>query len=145
MRAPESILQPCDLRKLGLLIHIFMEIPFLWVLLKWMDLPRLLRWLDHPANQRRPLKEDDFKRVHLIWNYAHFVVVRILRMKNPCLYRSLILFHLLRKKGLHSQIHFGIKRDVSPIEGHSWLSLNGESFLEKVDPELTYMDIYSYP
>jgi hypothetical protein len=145
MRTPESILQFRDLKKVGLLINIVIEIPLLWFLLKWMELPRLLRLLDHPSNQRGPLKEDDFERVHLIWNFAHFVLVKSLKIKNPCLYRSLILFHFLRRRGLHSQIHFGIKKDVSPIEGHSWLSLNGEVFLEKADLQLNYADIYSYP
>lgn len=108
-------------------------------------MPDLLRWLDKPDRGRRIPTQQDLVQAGLGWKYTHVVVVRCLRAKNPCLFRSLILFHLLRRRGLDIQIHFGIKRNTTPLEGHSWISLHGDSPLEQVDPRVTYLSIYSYP
>ncbi len=144
-RMVESILRFRNLKKVGLLTDIVIAIPLLWFFLERMELPNLLGRLDHPSDQRRPFTEDDFEWAKQIWNYAHFILVRCLKVKNPCLLRSLILFRYLRRRGLEAHIHFGIKRNVSPLEGHSWLSLNGKYFLEEEDPQSTYTDVYTYP
>ena len=108
-------------------------------------MPDLLRGLDKPDRARRIPSARDLEEAGLGWKYTHVFAVRCLRVKNPCLLRSLTLFHLLRRRGLDTQIHFGIKKEVTPLEGHSWISLHGHSPLEQVDPQVTYLSIYSYP
>jgi hypothetical protein len=145
LRSLRSILQLGDFQNLRWLLEILIDIPIVWFLLIWMTLPNLLRWLDQPSKTRRPLSKKDSEQAALGWKYTHFLIVRCLKVKNPCLLRSLVLFHLLRRRGLDSQIHFGIKRETHPLEGHSWLSLNGNHPLEQVDPQRIYLPIYSYP
>lgn len=145
MRSLKSLLQLWGLRKLRLSLEILIDTPVVWLLLTWMTLPNLLRWLDQSSETRRALTKKDFEQAGLGWKYTHFLVVRCLKVKNPCLLRSLILFHLLRRKGLDLQIHFGVKRETTSLEGHSWLSFNGDCLLEQVDPRVAYLPIYSYP
>lgn len=139
-----QILQLYDLKKLGLFLKIMIDIPVVRLLLMWMKMPDLLEWLNRSSIRRRSGK-GDLDRAKLGWKYVNFFLIHCLKTKNPCLLRSLILFHLFRKEGLDARIHFGIKDGVTPLAGHSWLSLNGDPFLEQIDPESTYIDVYSYP
>jgi hypothetical protein len=142
---PRQILQFYDLKKLGLFLKIMIDIPIVRFLLIWMKMPNLLGWLDQSSRIRKPFEKRDLDRGKLGWKYVNFFLVCCLRRKNPCLLRSLILFHLFRREGLDAKIHFGIKYGVTPLEGHSWISFNGASLFEQTDPQLIYIDVYSYP
>jgi len=128
-----------------LLAKILVYIPFIRILLIRMEIPALLNYLNKNPSEFRPFYNTDKAFSEFAWKYSSFILQKLLKSKNPCLYRSLILFCLFRKKGLGVKIHFGIKKNVSPFEGHSWLSLNGKYFLENPDPLLLHTDIYSYP
>ena len=108
-------------------------------------MPALLRFLDKNPDNIKPFENQDKKFAELASKYMNFILISCFRSKKPCLIRSLVLFYLLRKKALDVKIHFGIKKDMSLFEGHSWLSLNGKYFLEHSDPQLLHTDIYSYP
>lgn len=128
-----------------LFLRILVYIPIFKFRLMWMKMPELLRSLDKNPGNIKPFENKDKAFSELAWEYASFIIIRCLRFKKPCLIRSLVLFYLFRKKALGVKIHFGIKQNVSPFEGHSWLSLNGTYFLEHTDPLLLHTDIYSYP
>lgn len=128
-----------------LFFKILLFIPFVKAFLICMEMPALLTFLNSNSSKVRPFDDNDKLFSERAWKYSSFILHKLLKSKNPCLYRSLILFHLFRKKGLGVKIHFGIKKDVSPFEGHCWLSLNGKYFLENPDPLILHNDIYSYP
>jgi len=128
-----------------LFLHILILIPIIQFLLLKKKIPALLKFLDRNTNKIRPLDEKDGEFTERAWSYANAILIRCLRFKKPCLTRSLILFYLFRKKGLGVRIHFGVKKNMSPFEGHSWLSINGTFFLDHTDPELLHADMYSYP
>lgn len=145
MQSLKSILQLSDPKRLRLFLEILVSIPLIQVLLISTKMPGLLSRLDHPSRKRRSFETTDLEEAKLGWKYANFFIINCLKAKRPCLLRSLILFNLFRKKGLDSQIHFGIKRKVVPLEGHSWISFDGGRYLDQSDPELTYIRVYSYP
>ncbi len=145
MQSLKSILQLSNPRRLRLFLEILVSIPLIQVLLISTKMPGLLNRLDHPSRERRPFETTDLEEAKLGWKYANFFIINCLKAKRPCLLRSLILFNLLRKRGLDSQIHFGIKREMVPLEGHSWISFNGGRYLDQSDPELIYIRVYSYP
>ena len=144
MRRLRQRLQFRDSKKPGLFMSVMISIPMLWVLLHLMRIPRLLKWLDQPKRERKSLEQKDLDLSKSGWLYANFLLIKCLRLKKPCLLRSLVLFQLLRKRGLDSQIHFGVKREDF-LDGHSWVSFNGKPLLERTDPNLIYEDIYVYP
>ncbi len=72
--------------------------------------------------------------------YTDYLLGRkYLKGRNPCLRRSLILYHLLRKSGMDVHICFGVRfnevqlasQKQKKLEGHAWLLYNGEIFLER--------------
>ena len=145
MKTFQPILQFRDPHQWVLLLRVLTSIPMVWFLSRWMEISNLLKYLDQPAKNRNPLGPDEIEQAKFIWNYAHFILVKCLQVKNPCFLRSLLLFWILRGKGLESKIYFGVKKRGSPLEGHSWISLNGKFLLEESDPQLTYIDIFAYP
>lgn len=50
--------------------------------------------------------------------------------KNSCFYRSLILFYLLRRRGVGIVIHFSANLEGEKVSGHAWLVKDGELYLE---------------
>ena len=134
-----------DPRNLSLFLKIMLGVAVFRVLILRMKLPSLLESLDRSSPLRRPFEKGDLDRARLAWKYANFFLLRCLRVRNPCLLRSLTLFRLFRKAGFDVQIYFGVKKNASLLEGHSWLLLNGDLLLEQGDPQITYTEIYSYP
>jgi len=134
-----------DPRNLSLFLKIMLGVAVFRVLILRMKLPSLLESLDRSSPLRRPFEKGDLDRARLAWKYANFFLLRCLRAKNPCLLRCLTLFRLFRKAGFDVQIYFGVKKNASLLEGHSWLLLNGDLLLEQGDPQITYTEIYSYP
>ncbi len=141
----QQVYQFRDRRKLFLFFKILVSIPLFRLRLLWAKMPSLLKSLDQLSEKRALFEKEDLERARLAWKYANFFLLRCLRVKNPCLLRSLVLFRLFRKAGLDVQIHFGVKKNLSLLEGHSWLLLNGNVLLEQGDPQLTYTQVYSYP
>lgn len=58
--------------------------------------------------------------------------------------RSLVLFHFLRKAGEDAEIVFGVVKDGDKLEGHAWVTVNGQPFAEE-GPVDKYTVTYRYP
>ena len=142
MKHLQNLLELSKPSNFFLFFKILIYIPFVRLLLMRMEMPDLLNFLDRNSSKLRPFDNTEKAFFERAWKYSSFILQKLLKSRNPCLYRSLILFHLFRKKGLGVKIHFGIKKNISPFEGHSWLSLNGIFFLETPDPLLLHNDIY---
>lgn len=128
-----------------LFIKILILLPFIKLLLAQKQLSEVLKRLDENRKKFRMLTHNDRFFSEKAFRYSSFILLKLLKSNNPCLHRSLILFYLFRKKGLAVKIHFGVKNYISPLKGHSWLSLNGKYFLEQSDPRALHADMYSYP
>jgi hypothetical protein len=67
-------------------------------------------------------------------------------VRSGCLTRGLTLFWFLRRAGLDVELRFGLDAaQDAPTEGHCWLSVGDEPFLEKVDPRLRFAELYRLP
>jgi hypothetical protein len=63
-----------------------------------------------------------------------------------CLTRGVTLFWFLRRAGLDVELRFGVDpRDAADTDGHCWLSVDGEPFLEKRDPRPRFAELYRLP
>jgi hypothetical protein len=63
-----------------------------------------------------------------------------------CLTRGVTLFWFLRRAGLDVELRFGLDStcDGTP-DGHCWLALDGEPFLERRDPRPRFAELYRLP
>jgi hypothetical protein len=63
-----------------------------------------------------------------------------------CLTRGVTLFWFLRRAGLDVELRFGLDpAQEEQTEGHCWLSVNDEPYLEKVDPRPRFAELYRLP
>jgi hypothetical protein len=66
-------------------------------------------------------------------------------VRTGCLTRGITLFWFLRRAGVDVELTFGVDPVALDGEGHCWLTLDGEPFLEKVDPRARFTETYRLP
>ncbi|MCB9679295.1 MAG: lasso peptide biosynthesis B2 protein [Alphaproteobacteria bacterium] len=63
-----------------------------------------------------------------------------------CVVRSLILLRYLRRRGVPAVVVFGARRTAEkPIDGHAWVTIDGEPLAEATDPRPLYRETYRFP
>jgi hypothetical protein len=68
-------------------------------------------------------------------------------VRSGCLTRGLTLYWFLRRAGLDVELRFGLDPDEGrlPTDGHCWLTLDGEPYLEPRDPRPRFTELYRLP
>jgi hypothetical protein len=143
------------LRRLTLAVRIAATIPYVWLRVRLLPLPRALAGLMPPNGDpgRRALKGGTGRRsaatkerTDLIIHLTDSLLERRVALLRPsCMLRSLVLFRFLREAGLPVQVHFGVAREESALKGHSWLTLDGAPIAEPTDPSKRFQTVYSFP
>jgi len=108
-------------------------------------LPSLLRIFDREGKKNGHLGTEDRERAQLHSELLSFLLVRCMKVKRPCLFRSLVLFSYYRRKGIDIHVAYGVRKDQGHLDGHSWLIVQESPFLEKVDPHESFAVLYVYP
>ncbi len=137
-----------------LLCQVVFLVTTLPVLFRLLSLPRLIKFFT-PRNVKVYESLDIERLKHKLIKFTDYVLSRkYLMCKNTCLRRSLILYHFLRKFGINVTICFGVRYSdmqlarfpQKKLEGHAWLTHNGDMFLEKNEEVTkTYKKTYRYP
>jgi hypothetical protein len=115
-------------------------------------LPRTLAQLDARPRLARGIRSDDaasIARAQRLALYAD-VWLRRLRLANPCLRRTLVLFGRLRRAGLPVRFCLGVRAGPAlsaddPLDGHAWLELHGQPFLERSPLPAQHVTTFRYP
>jgi hypothetical protein len=129
-----------------------------WSLLTILKAECLLRATSLTALLRRFARGPSFATTHhetspspadgslrRMWRYSNFISKALLRSRHPCLLRCLVLYRYGRRRGVPVSIHFGVKRGVDGLQGHSWVSLDGTPLFEAEEMLRSYASIYTYP
>lgn len=130
------------IHKLSLAFRITILMIFIRFGLRWLPLPKLLNLLT-------PSRSSRTKNLQIIQRAASYTDL-ILRWfpyntKGNCLPRSLILFVFATRYGYPVKFHCGIRRGETGLDGHAWLTFNGEVFLESTRQSMGMVETYSYP
>lgn len=108
-----------------------------------LPLPRVARLITQPP-RRRPPSPGEVERLERMITLAPRVAAPLVRP--GCLTRGVTLFWFLRRAGLDVELRFGLDPGhAQPTDGHCWLTLDGEPFLEKRDPRPRFSEIYHLP
>jgi hypothetical protein len=108
-----------------------------------LPLPRVAALLTRPPRHSRPSKEE-VERIERVMVLAPRVAWPLVR--SGCLTRGVTLFWFLRRAGLDVELRFGLDpANGAATEGHCWLCLDGEPFLEKRDPRPRFAELYRLP
>jgi hypothetical protein len=112
-------------------------------LLMRLPLPRLAALLTRPP-RRVPASHAEVERLERLISLAPRVGHPLVR--GGCLTRGVTLFWFLRRAGLDVELRFGLDAaQQEDTDGHCWLALEGEPFLEKVDPRQRFAELYRLP
>jgi len=101
--------------------------------------------LDREGKKNGHLGIEDRERAQLYWELLSFLLVRCMKIKRPCLFRSLAFFSYYRRKGIDIHVAYGIRKDRGHLDGHSWLTFEESPFLERADPNESFAVLYVYP
>jgi hypothetical protein len=112
-------------------------------LLMRLPLPRLAALVTRPPRRSAP-EPGSAERLDRLVSLAPTVARPLVR--TGCLTRGVTLFWFLRRTGLDVELRFGLDPlDDGAGDGHCWLTLEGEPFLEHVDPRLRFAELYRLP
>jgi len=109
--------------------------------LRWMALPRLMRWL----TPRRSLGVVDPALLEPEIRYTNATLARLPGGGRwACLPRSLALFRLARRRGVAARLHCGVRRNGGGLIGHAWLTVDGAPLLPSEETS-EWIETYTYP
>ena len=112
-------------------------------LLMRLPLPRAAALLTRPP-RRPPASRAEVERLERMVALAPRVARPFVR--TGCLTRGVTLFWFLRRAGLDVELRFGLQLDDRAAgDGHCWLALQDEPFLERVDPRPRFAELYRFP
>jgi Transglutaminase-like superfamily len=108
-----------------------------------LSLPRVASLVTRAPSNPAPSAEE-IERLDRLTALAPRVARPLVRP--GCLTRGVTLFWFLRRAGLDVELRFGLDpAQNGATEGHCWLSLDDEPFLEKVDPRPRFAELYRLP
>jgi hypothetical protein len=116
---------------------------FLSAATKFCSLPRAL---DLVSARESRLHEtyDPETPIRLAQSIDLLLATDVLFLKPICWKRAAVLRRYLSKQGIATRIIFGVRKELTTdLDGHAWLELNGQPFLEKTPPE--YVVTYTFP
>ncbi|HEY2653045.1 MAG TPA: lasso peptide biosynthesis B2 protein [Solirubrobacteraceae bacterium] len=109
-----------------------------------LSLPRLAALVDRPPSSRCP-PSAEIERLDRVMTLAPRIGRPLVR--SGCLTRGLTLYWFLRRAGLDVELRFGLDPEVGGelTDGHCWLTLDGEPYLEPRDPRPRFTELYRLP
>jgi hypothetical protein len=108
-----------------------------------LPLPRVATLLTRPPRRRRAT-DSEIEVLERLITLAPRVGRPV--VKSGCLTRGVTLYWFLRRAGLDVELRFGLDpSEAEDTEGHCWLALDGEPFLERVDPRPRFVELYRLP
>ncbi|MBL8037295.1 MAG: lasso peptide biosynthesis B2 protein [Nitrospira sp.] len=116
----------------------------LWVrlLLHLTSLPVVLNQLSRGSRMGNP---DDAEMKKMAYYVDRWLRLFPYNQEGNCFPRSLALYRLARRRGFPVRFHCGVKKGVSGLEGHAWLTLESKTVYEPGAFWRDFTVTFSYP
>lgn len=116
----------------------------LWVrlLLHLTSLPGVLATLSSGEKMGSP---DEAEMKKMAYYVDRWLGLFPYNQKGNCFPRSLALYRLARRRGYPVRFHCGVRKEVSGLEGHAWLTLESQTFHEPGTLWRDFTVTFSYP
>jgi hypothetical protein len=115
------------------------------VRLRWYSLPGLLQRLTQGRDRQthhQPMELETM--VALVTQLCHLRPFRGSFFPRACLRQALALYYVLTRMGYPVTIHFGVAKAGEALDGHSWVTIQGQPVAERLQPK-RWQIVYSYP
>jgi hypothetical protein len=115
-----------------------------WIrlLLRRKSLPLVLDRLSSRSMTGRP---DEAVMGDLAYYLDRWLTLFPYNKKGNCFPRSLALYWFARRLGYPAFFHCGVRKEVSNLDGHAWLTLNRQPFHEAGQHWQRFTVTFSYP
>ena len=117
-------------------------LPVTALLVQWMRFSELLKWLDRASvgdnavYLEKEVAANQARRVASVFLRA----VQLSPIKGRCLSQSLVLWHLLKRRGFQGQLRIGVRKKdelrsftTHNFDAHAWVEFQGEVLNERPD------------
>ncbi len=112
------------------------------ILLQLSSLPQVLQRLSPCSVARKP---DEAVMKALVGYVDYWLKLFPYNERGNCFPRSLSLYRCARQLGYPVVFHCGIRRDVTRLDGHAWLTLDSRAFYEPGPHWQRFIVTFSYP
>ena len=116
----------------------------LWVRLS-LRLKSLPLVLDQLSPRSTTGKPDDAAMKRLAYYVDRWLRLFPYNRKGNCFPRALALYRFARQRGYPVRFHCGVRREAAGLDGHAWLTLDGQVFHEPGRHWQDFIVTFSYP
>jgi hypothetical protein len=123
----------------ALVINAVFLLPIVATSLKTVGLQRTQSWLTR--NSLGPMVPPTKQTRANVRRTAQMVAVACRRhpLRSNCLPRTIVLWSLLRRRGIDADVRIGVRRDTEgAVKAHAWLEWNGEVLNDAADVATQY-------
>lgn len=122
-------------------IRIIFTAILLAFLLSYKKLPRLLEMVESKKSNVRLNEVEIQNMIEKINRIARF---KFFLIRNNCLKKNLLFYYFLIQSGVKNvRIHIGISKVETKLDGHCWLTLDDQIFLDSEESISKYTVIYT--
>jgi hypothetical protein len=121
-----------------LLLQAFALLPLVSLSLRWQGMKRTQQRLASLSENAKTLP--NFNQACQIRQTARMVSVasRYSPAWTNCLRHSLVLWYLLRRQGIASELRIGVRREAGEFQAHAWVELGGLTLNDGQDVRRRY-------
>ena len=143
-----------SVKDIWLFISIFFWATVLPLILKYLPLSKAMEMITPSDTQRNAANNKKSAQEKIVRYTDYILSLNCWIYRSTCLKRSLLLYRFLSKVGINVQVCFGLKFNENLIskdtkenlDGHAWLLLDGEIFLERnIEMVRGYKITYRFP
>ena len=129
-------------KKYGTVLRVGLVVFRIRLLLRVRSLPRVLAAL---SPERVTGERDDSVMDDVTYYVDRWLQIVPYNRKGNCFPRSLALYYFARRSGYPVFFHCGVRKEVSNLDGHAWLTLDRQPFHETGQQWQCFTVTFSYP
>jgi hypothetical protein len=115
-----------------LLFQAALLLPAIAMAVRWLGLGRVRRLLAR-ISPARSINISDAAAIERCTAWAVAAAARHGRFGANCLEQSLLLWWLLRHRGVAAELHFGVRKRARALEAHAWIEVDGRVLIDTID------------